>query len=316
MLYIGEKVGLAQRRERPKRPRRARRSISPSIRSRARTCAPPARRAQSPCSQRRSKGGLLHAPDLYMEKLIVAAAVPRRGRSRRARRRQPAGDRAALDRDVDDLVDHRAGSSAARRADRRHPSHRRAHPADRRRRSLRGHRRRRRRQRRARGDGHRRRAGRRAHGGGDALPERRDLRAARRANARGRGALPAMGITDLKRIYNAQRSRAGATPHLRRHRRHRRRADEGRPLLRRRHAHQLARHADVDPRQIRFIDSIHSAENDKSRSGSDGDGTADANPRSAVRTGSPQPSPRTRLAPQPRRAGRRCLHRLHRLHAS
>ena len=48
-------------------------------------------------------------------------------------------------------------------------------------------------QRRARGDGHRRRARRRADRGGDALPERRDLRAPGRRQARARGALPRHG---------------------------------------------------------------------------------------------------------------------------
>ncbi len=48
MLFIGEKVGLA--RQGPRRTRApTTRSTSPSIRSRARTCAPPARPTPSPC---------------------------------------------------------------------------------------------------------------------------------------------------------------------------------------------------------------------------------------------------------------------------
>ena len=69
MLYIGEKVGMAH--ESPERPVVSRRSTSPSIRSKARTSARPVRRTRSPCSPRPKSGGLLHAPDIYMEKLVV-----------------------------------------------------------------------------------------------------------------------------------------------------------------------------------------------------------------------------------------------------
>ena len=140
------------------------------------------RRAQraSRCSRRPSSGGLLHAPDLYMEKLVVGPSskhvvdldAPVRDNLRAIAR--------SLGRQVEDLVvivldrprhekliadiratgarirligdgDLSAGIAAAVVG-----------------------------QRRARGDGHRRRARGRAHGGGDALPERRDLRAAGR----------------------------------------------------------------------------------------------------------------------------------------
>ena len=139
------------------------------------------------------KGGLLHAPDLYMEKLVVGpsskdhvsldapvhenlkAIAGCLGRERRGSRR------------------HRARPSAAREADRRHPRDRRAHPADRRRRPVGRHLGGGRRDGRARGDGHGRRAGRRAHGGRDAVPERRDLRAPGRQQAGARRALPADG---------------------------------------------------------------------------------------------------------------------------
>jgi fructose-1,6-bisphosphatase II len=144
------------------------------------------------------KGGLLHAPDLYMEKLVVGPSSKhavsldapvaenlRASPAASARRRGPRR--------------HRAGSAAPREADRGHPRDRRAHPADRRRRPVGRHRRRRGRQRRARRDGHRRRPRRRADGRRHAVPERRDLRAPRRQQARARGALPAMGITDFKR---------------------------------------------------------------------------------------------------------------------
>ena len=92
-----------------------------------------------------SSGGLLHAPDLYMEKLVVGPS---------------SKDAVSLDAPVHDNLRaiaqcarprrrgsrrHRARSPAAREADRRHPRDRRAHPADRRRRSVGRHRRRRRR---------------------------------------------------------------------------------------------------------------------------------------------------------------------------
>ena len=54
----------------------------------------------------------------------------------------------------------------------------------------------------------------------------------------------AMGITDPRRDLHVEGSRLRREHHLRRDRRHRRHADEGRPLLRRRHPHQLAHHAE------------------------------------------------------------------------
>ena len=51
----------------------------------------------------------------------------------------------------------------------------------------------------------------------------------------------AMGITDFKKSLHVEGSRVGQQHHLRGDRRHRRHADERRPLLRRRHPHQLAR---------------------------------------------------------------------------
>ena len=74
MLYIGEKVGMRARRA-DGRPARCRASTSPSIRSRARTCARRARPTRSRCSPRPSAAGLLHAPDLYMEKLVVGPSA-------------------------------------------------------------------------------------------------------------------------------------------------------------------------------------------------------------------------------------------------
>ena len=55
----------------------------------------------------------------------------------------------------------------------------------------------------------------------------------------------AMGITDFKKIYRSKDLASGQEHRLRRDRRHRRHADEGRAVLRRRHPHQLADHADA-----------------------------------------------------------------------
>ena len=54
-----------------------------------------------------------------------------------------------------------------------------------------------------------------------------------------------MGITDPKRIYRSKDLALRAEHRLRRDRRHRRHADEGRALLRRRHPHDVAGDADA-----------------------------------------------------------------------
>ena len=157
------------------------------------------------------KGGLLHAPDIYMEKLVVGPSsrdvvdldAPVRFNLRAIAQ--------SLGRKVEDLVvivldrprheklieeirssgarirligdgDLSAGITAAVR-----------------------------RQRRARGDGDRRRARRRDHRGGDALPRRRDLRAARRQHARARAALPRDGHHRLQEGLPVEGPRVRAT---------------------------------------------------------------------------------------------------------
>ena len=161
-------AGPAQRRHRG----RSARGDEPLLDRRGRT--------RSRCWRRRSKGGLLHAPDLYMEKLVVGPSSKHAvsldapvSENLRAIARSPRARRRGSGRD-------RPRSAAARGAHRADPGHRRADPPDLGRRPLGRHRRGGRRQRRARGDGHGRRARRRADRRGDALPERRDLRAPRR----------------------------------------------------------------------------------------------------------------------------------------
>ncbi len=203
MLYIGEKVGMAHHGKANGRHLR-RRSTSRSIRSRARTCARPARRMRSRCWPRPKSGGLLHAPDVYMEKLVVGPTskhlvdldAPVRENLRAIAR--------SLGRQVDELTvvvldrprhekliaeiratgarirligdgDLSAGIAAAVSGTRR-----------------------------ARGDGHRRRARRRADGGRHALSQRRDLRApGRRQAGATKNAAAAMGIKDFKKIYKS-----------------------------------------------------------------------------------------------------------------
>ena len=70
-----------------------RRSTSPSTRSRAPTSAATGAPGAIAVLAASEKGGLLHAPDLYMEKLVVPPQLEARGRSRRAGRRQPARHR-------------------------------------------------------------------------------------------------------------------------------------------------------------------------------------------------------------------------------
>ena len=103
MLFIGEKVGLAAQGE-AARAWTCPRSTSPSIRSRGPTSARPASPTRSRCWRRRRTGGLLHAPDLYMEKLVVGPSSKhavsldaRRSENLRAIAR-------CLERDVEDLV--------------------------------------------------------------------------------------------------------------------------------------------------------------------------------------------------------------------
>ena len=172
MLYIGER-SASERRRGPSVRRFPQIDIAVDPLEGTNLCATgaPGAIAVLAASER---GGLLHAPDLYMEKLVVPPPS-----KHVVDLDAPVADNlraiaTSLDRD-DRRSRHRGARSApARAARRRHPRDRRAHPADQRRRPLRGHRGRGGRDRRARGDGHRRRAGRRAHGRRDALPERRD----------------------------------------------------------------------------------------------------------------------------------------------
>jgi fructose-1,6-bisphosphatase/sedoheptulose 1,7-bisphosphatase-like protein len=102
MLYIGEKVGMGARQKLPfgiEFP-----AVDIAVDPLEGTNrAPSARRTRSWC-WRHDRGGLLHAPDLYMEKLVVGPNA--KGRSARMCRRRELlrCARALPDRRVEDLV--------------------------------------------------------------------------------------------------------------------------------------------------------------------------------------------------------------------
>ncbi len=194
MLYIGEKVGLVNAKgiKSLGMVRFSEVDIAVDPLEGTNLCATGAPNAIAVLAAS-EKGGLLHAPDLYMEKLVVGPTSKDHVSLDAPVAENLKAIAKALGRDVDDLVVIVLDRERQREADRRHPRNRRAHPPDRGRRSLGGHhgggggfgRPRR--------DGHGRRAGRRVDGRRDALPQRRDLRAARGGQARARGALPRDG---------------------------------------------------------------------------------------------------------------------------
>ena len=116
----------------------------PSIRSKAPTCAPPARRAPSPCWPRRTKAALLHRARIATWRRSSSArrprapciSMPRGGESARP---SPSG----CDRAVNDLVVIVLDRPRHEKLIEDIRARRRAHPADLRRRSVRRHLRRR-----------------------------------------------------------------------------------------------------------------------------------------------------------------------------
>ena len=192
------------------------------------------------------KGGLLNAPDIYMEKIVVGPSSKGKVDLRAPVEENLKAIAQALDREVNDLVvivldrprheklisdirkagarirligdgDLSAGISAAVVGTGVHA---------------------------VMGTG--RRPRRRAHRGRHALPERRDPGPARAHQGRGRGSAEEDGHHGPgPRLRDGS---AGARPerHLRRGGSHRRDAAQGRPVLRRRHAHALPGH-DHDP---------------------------------------------------------------------
>ena len=86
MLYIGEKVGRGRRDDLEV-------DIAVDPLEGTNLCATGAPSAIAVLAAS-NQGGLLHAPDCYMEKIIVGPAAQERDRHRRAGRGQPEGDRA------------------------------------------------------------------------------------------------------------------------------------------------------------------------------------------------------------------------------
>ena len=102
MLYIGEKVGRAAQAAHGAALPEVDIAVDPL--EGTNLCATGAPNAIAVLAAS-DEGGLLHAPDLYMEKLVVGA--PREARRRVSTRRSPTTStrsRAASSRDVEDLV--------------------------------------------------------------------------------------------------------------------------------------------------------------------------------------------------------------------
>ena len=170
MLYIGEKVGLATH---------APKSLFPAVDiavdplEGTNLCATGAPNAITVLAAS-ERGGLLHAPDLYMEKIVVGPSckgavdldAPVRDNLKAVAKR--------LDRDVEDLVVMVLDRDRHRKAYQRNSGRGRAHSTDRRRRLVRRHFRRCSGNRRSHGHGHRGRTGRRFDRRGAALLERAD----------------------------------------------------------------------------------------------------------------------------------------------
>ena len=133
-------------------------STSPSIRSKAPTCAPLAPPMPLRCWPRPSKAGCCTRPTSTWRSSSSGPAPSTSSISTRRCARTCAPSPAALGRQVDELAVVVLDRPRHEKLIARHPRHRRPHPPDRRRRSVGRHRRRRRRQRRPRRDGYRRRA--------------------------------------------------------------------------------------------------------------------------------------------------------------
>ena len=118
------------------------------------------------------QGGLLHAPDLYMEKLVVGPSSKGAVNLDAPVSENLRAIARCLERDVEDLDHHRPRPPSTRCPHRRDPSHGRTHPPDLGRRSVSRHRGCGVRQQRPRRDGDRWCSGGRAHRRRHAVPER------------------------------------------------------------------------------------------------------------------------------------------------
>ena len=241
MLFIGEKVGQAAHGRRRAWPKV---DIAVDPLEGTNLCATGAPNAIAVLAAS-TKGGLLHAPDLYMEKLVVGPRAKHAVSLDRPVKQNLKSIAKALERKVEDLVvmvldrprherliaDIRATGARIRLIGDGDLSAGIAAAVD--------------------GSG--------VHAvmGTGGAPEGVLTAAAMRClggeiyarlvvtEARARGALPRDGHHGLQAHLLVRRSRVGrSTIDVRRHRRDRRRADEGRPVLRPRHPHELDRHAE------------------------------------------------------------------------
>ena len=150
------------------------------------------------------RGGLLHAPDVYMEKIVVgptARGVVHLDAPVAENLRNIAR---AFERDVERPRDRDPRARSPPAAHRRRARGGRPHPPHQRRRPLGRHLRRRARHRRARRDGHRRRARGRDHRGRDALPRRRDPGPVGGAQRQAAQRLDDFGISDPDRLLTTE----------------------------------------------------------------------------------------------------------------
>ena len=182
------------------------------------------------------KGGLLHAPDTYLEKLCVGPVAAGRVDIRLSPTENLGADRLGARAERVGHHGRHPGAPAPRRADRGGPRGGRADQAHQRRRSVGGDLVRGLRHRRPRGHGHRRRAGGRDHRGGAALPRRRDPGPVPLPQRRGTGAGHGHGPRRREPGLHDRGTRVRRQPRLRGDRRDRGRPAPRRPLLRRRRA--------------------------------------------------------------------------------
>ena len=132
MLYIGEKVGLVNAKNiegaRPARFDEVDIAVDPL--EGTNLCATGAPNAIAVLAAS-NRGGLLHAPDLYMEKLVVGPSSKDAVSLDAPVQREPDGDRAVSRPTCRGPRSRGARARAPRKVDRRHPRDRGPHPADR-----------------------------------------------------------------------------------------------------------------------------------------------------------------------------------------
>ncbi len=180
MLFIGEKVGAAARNKNITYPQV---DIAVDPLEGTNLCATGEPNAITVLAAS-EKGGLLHAPDLYMEKIIVGPSCKGAVELDAPVSHNLNAIAKRLNRAVEDLVVIVLDRPSPRKTHQRHSRRRRAHSPDFRRRSFGGHQRRGGGHRRPRRDGHRRRAGRRPDRRSSALLERADFGPPRPVQAR------------------------------------------------------------------------------------------------------------------------------------